>query len=796
MTFKNKAKELFSKFWERKKLRNITLGMLFTYLCVAHNFLWLFGGMPSVSELNNPKLSMASELYDANGQLLGKYFRENRSSVTMDKISPFFIKGLVATEDVRFYEHHGVDWQAVGSVIWYSIKGDKRGGSTITQQLAKNLYKTRKTNKGLLSYVPVVSTVVTKMKEWIVAIRLENNYSKDHILLLYMNTVDFGSNSFGIKAASKTFFNKKPSQLKPEEAAVLVGLLKATTSYSPVLNPKNSKERRNVVLGLMKKHSVITEKQYEKSMRTRIHLDVHVENPTDSPVPYIRTAVANQISDWCSENGYDLYSDGLKIHTSIDMKLQKHAEDAMKQHMKSLQRRFDNQWGTENPWRDVNKVEIPDFIDQAIKGTEVYKKLARKFDDNKDSIEFYLRKEKECELFSHIEHKKEMMDSYDSLAYYKKILRCGFVTMNPNDGLIKTWVGGIDHDFFKLDHIYQSKRQPGSTFKPFVYATALEQGLGPCDTRTDQAIRYEYEEKGEMKVWEPRNSNRVFTGANLTLRRAMAQSINSITAQVTLEVDPKNVVKTAKKCGIESAIEPVPSIGLGTGDVSLIEILKSYAPFVNGGFSITPVLITKITDSKGKVLATFKTEKKQALHPETAWLMSYMFRGTVDEYGGTSQALFEYPGIFKRGNHIGGKTGTSNNYSDGWYMGLTTDLIGGVWVGAEDRSVHFKNSATGEAMRTALPMFGIFLEKVYNDATCSLKPSQFPEYKGKIEREHHCWTRGGIAKDTNLVILDSLDAAIQNQDLDTTSGGSGARMRDGVIRRLLGRDKDSTKIKP
>ncbi len=790
------AQKYFTEFWKRKKLRNISLGILVLYLVVNHNFLWLFGNMPSVNELRNPKLSQASELFDANGQVIGKYYRENRSSVEWHEISPYFINGLVATEDVRFFEHGGIDWKAVASILWYSIKGDKRGASTITQQLAKNLFKTRKTNKGLLSYIPIIRTIVTKSKEWIVATRLEKNYSKDHILLLYMNTVDFGSNAFGIKAASKTFFNKRCLYLEPEEAAVLVGLLKATTTYSPVLHPDKSLERRNVVLGLMKKHQVISESLYKKSLRREIKLNVQFDNPSDSPVPYIRTAVANQLSEWCSENGYDLYADGLKIHTSIDLRLQKHAEAAMHKHMKNLQRRFDNQWGSENPWQDAAKQEIPNFLEQAIKGTPIYKELVNRFGEGSDSIDFYLKKEKECDLFTHNGTKKQLLNSYDSLAYYKKMLRCGFVTMNPNTGEIKSWVGGMDYNFFKLDHVYQSKRQPGSTFKPFVYATAIEQGFGPCDTRIDEAIRYEYEEDGEMKVWEPRNSNRVFTGANVTLRRAMAQSINSITAQLTQEVGPKNVVETAKKCGIESEIKPVPSIGLGTGDVSLIELLKSYAPFMNGGQSITPILVTRIEGPDGKVLATFETKKKQVLNPETSWLMSYMFRGTVDEYGGTSQALFEYPGVFKNQNHIGGKTGTSNNYSDGWYMGLTTDLIGGVWVGAEDRSVHFKNSATGEAMRTALPMFGIFLENVYRDQKCYLKPSKYPEPKEKIERPHTCWTRGGIKKDTSLINIDSsFTPDVEAEVLEDTTNKTPIKEKKGLFGRLR-RDKDSTKVRP
>jgi penicillin-binding protein 1A len=743
--------------------------------------------MPSVNDLKNPKLSMASELYSADGKLIGKYYRENRSSVELASISPYFVKGLVATEDVRFYQHNGIDWKAIASVVWYSIKGDKRGGSTITQQLAKNLFKTRKSNHGLLAYVPILRTAVAKSKEWLVAKRLENNYDKDHILLLYMNTVDFGSNSFGIKAAARTYFDKSPKDLSLSESAVLVGLLKATTTYSPVLHPEKSLERRNVVLSQMRKYQVITDKQYNKALEKPIKLDLHYDNPTDSPVPYIRAAVANQLGEWCSENGYDLYGDGLKIYTTIDMTVQKHAEAAMKQHMNGLQQRFNSHWGSENPWRDTEKQEIPNFLASAIKATPIYKQLVAKFGEGSPEVELELNRPKLMTLFSYQGPKRVEMSSYDSLAYYKKMLRCGFLTLNPTNGEIKSWVGGMDYNTFKLDYVSQTKRQPGSTFKPFVYCTAIEQGLSPCDTRQDKAIRYEYEEDGEDKVWEPRNSNRVFTNSNITLRRAMAQSINSVTAQLTLEVDPKNVVKMAKKLGIESEIKPVPSIGLGTGDVSLIEMLKSYAPFVNGGYSITPILITKIVSRDGKELATFTTKRTQVLDPETAWLMSYMFRGTVDEWGGTSQGLFSWGGIFNNKNHVGGKTGTSNNYSDGWYMGLTSDLIGGVWVGAEDRSVHFKNSATGEALRTALPMFGIFLDKVYRDKNCKIKPSTFPECPEKVEKKHTCWSP---APKVDTLLLDSLAIdTLETLPLDTT-------LEHKERRRLFGgwrKNKDSTK---
>ena len=760
----DKVKSGAKYIWSKKRYRYTIIVVSFLYLTIQHNFLWLVGSMPSVSELKDPDLPVASEIYAADGQLIGKFFRENRSSVELKDINPIFYKGLVATEDARFYEHHGIDWQANLSIFWYMIKGDKRGASTISQQLAKNLFKIRKVNKGLLTYIPGIATVNTKLKEWRVAKRLEDNYSKDEILLLYMNTVDFGSNAFGINTAARTYFNKTPKQLSIDEAAILIGLLKATTTYSPALHPEKSLERRNVVLSLMKKHKVISDDDFKKAMARPIALDFHIENSEDCKVPYVRAAVARELSEWCSENGYDIYSDGLKIYTTIDLRLQKHAEEAVTEHMTTLQRRFDAQWAGQNPWLDGNKQEIPNFLENGIKQTDAYRGLKKKWGENEDTIMYFLRKPHRCAVYTHQGYKTENISSMDSLAHYKKMLRCGFFTMDPRDGHIKTWVGGWNYKITKFDHIVQAKRQPGSTFKPFVYATAFEQGSGPCDTRIDRYVRHEYDENGVHHIWEPKNASRVFSYDTLTLRQAMANSINSIAVQLTLECGPENVAETAKKCGINSPLEPVPSIGLGSNDVSLIELTSSYAPFINGGYKVKPILVTHVVNQKGEEIGRFTVEKERALSEETAWLMSYMLRGTVEENRGTSQALFQYS-IFGR-NQMGGKTGTSSNYSDGWYVGVTSDLIGGTWVGAEDRVIHFKNSATGEAMKTALPVFGLFLQKVYADKKSSIQPTMYPKEPFPIEKAHNC--RVLVPRiDTTVVELDSLK--IEDVIVDSTA---------------------------
>ena len=759
MGFKSRLKNVLLK--KRVKVPLIifsVLVVLATYVVLDAEY--LFGSLPTVEELKHPKLQMASELYDSEGNLIGKYFRENRSPVTIGEVSPYFYKGLIATEDVRFYEHNGVDWESNLAILWYIIKGDKRGGSTITQQLAKNLFKMRKDAKlGVLANVPVLKLIVVKFKEWMTAYDLEETYSKEEILLLYINTVDFGSHAFGIKAAAKTFFDKAPLELSISESAILIGLLKATTYYSPILHPDHALGRRSVVLSQMVKNNVITQSEADEAMTHDIELHFHVENQMEGNGLYFRSAVAHELSDWCQKNDYDIYTDGLKIYTTLNSKLQVHAEEAVKIHMSKLQEKFYRHWEGENPWIDSYKKEVPDFLEKSIKGTEVYRVLKKRFPDSPDSISYYLNVPHNVQLFTWNGLIDTTFSSMDSLAYYKKLLHCGFVSINPQNGHVLTWVGGIDFINFQYDHVYQSKRQPGSTFKPFIYAAAIDKGASPCDFRVDEYVHHEYIEDGEKKTWDPRNSDREFSGDTVTLRYGMARSINSIAAQLTIEVTPDTVAAYANRCGIKSFLKPVPSVGLGSNDVTLIELASSYAPFINGGKSHTPLLITRIEDQDGNVLANFESETAQALSPETAWLMSYMLRGTVEEYKGTSQALFNYDGLFGS-NNIGGKTGTSSNFSDGWYVGITNELIGASWVGAEDRCVHFKTSETGEGMRTALPIFGRFMEMVFADEESGLKKTRFPKEPFTIDKAHDCRTKVVFPVDT--LLLDSLETAVMD----------------------------------
>lgn len=749
-----------SKPMNKWKKRAIIMGgiFLFLYLLVEHNFLGLIGAVPGLAELKNPPMSVASEVYTEDGKLLCRFYKENRLQTDWEEIPDIFKKGLVTVEDIRFFEHSGIDWQANFSIFWYMIKGDRRGASTITQQLAKNLFDMRKSkNQGLLAKLPGFRMFLIKLREWITAVKLENVYSKEEILHLYINTVDYGGNHFGLKTAARAFFDKSPDSLSVEECAVLIGVLKAPTTYNPILHPDACQKRRNVVLQLMMEHNLISSEYFERVKLEPVIAKAHIEDIEIGSAVYFRLAVEKYLNDWCVANGYDLYSDGLKIYTTLDSKLQVHAEEAVKEHLSKLQKTFFRHWGSENPWMDSKKVEIPNFLEDAIKITPAYKALRAKFKNQPDSIEFHLHQPKRMKVFTWNGDRDTTFSSYDSLKYYKMILQAGFITMDPHTGYVKTWVGSNDYRYFRYDHINQSKRQPGSTFKPFVYCTALEKGMHPCDTRVDKYFVHHYVEEGEEKTWNPRNADRVYTDDVMTLRFAMGRSINSIAAQLTIELTPDTVVKYAHKLGIESDLKPVPSVGLGSNVVSLYEMISSYTAFMNEGKRNTPILVKEIRDKNNETIATFEPLQEQVISPETAWFMTYMLRGTLEEPKGTSQALFQHGDVFYR-NHLGGKTGTSSNHADGWYMGVTKDLIGGVWVGADDQTIHFRTSALGEGMKTALPVWGYFLQRVYADKESGIVKSYFNKPPKGLD-EPYCPTilrviPDSSAVDSNVVVED------------------------------------------
>jgi len=717
----------------------IAIYAIIIFLCAIEiNFLGLFGYSPTANDIKAPTLNIASELYTADGKLIGRYFRENRSPVVYDSISKNIVNALVATEDIRFFKHHGVDFFALASSIVATAQGDKRGGSTITQQLAKNLFRTRyNQSTGLLGKVPGLRMAIIKIKEWFTAIKLERRYSKEDILTMYLNTVSFGNNTYGIKTAAKRYFDQNTNDVTAPQAALLIGMLKATTLYNPVRNPERSTDRRNVVLSQMQKAGYISLDELKLHAKAPLLLSLGNVDKAGKEDSYLRGAAERFIEKWCEENGYDLYEDGLKIYTTIDSKLQLYAEEAAYEQIARLQDRLENAWGNELPWRDSKGAIIENFLENLAKKLPIYALLEKKFRGDQDSIQFYLNQPKKMKVFTWEGMKEVEYSTFDSLAHYAKLMNTGMMAMDPYTSEIKVWVGGINHQYYKYDHVNQSKRQAGSTFKPFAYLTALEQGMSPCDKFPDKAVRIEYIEKGEQKVWEPKNADWNFTGINMSLRWAMGRSVNSVTAQVTEKVGWDNVVKTAYKCGITSHLESVPSVSLGSNDVTVYEMVSAYATFLNKGNHADPILVKKVTDQNGKVLMEFKPKTKRVLSEEIAWLMTYMLRGTMEEPGGTSQALWEWD-LWKNGNQIGGKTGTSSDYVDGWYMGITKDLVTGVWVGNDERSIHFRNSATGEGSRTALPIFAKFMEKLYHDPNSGYTYGPLPEATTPITTKYNC----------------------------------------------------------
>lgn len=759
---------------------------VFFIFTIENNFLWLTGEMPSVGELQNPKLSQSSEIYSSDGVLLGKFFQENRTPVkNFQELSPYLVKALIATEDARFYEHSGIDYRAMFGVAVGILKGGERGGgSTITQQLAKNLFKTRKkegiAKKGLLGVIPGVKTLVIKTKEWLTAIKLERYYTKDEIILWYLNTVDFGSNSYGIKVASKRYFNTSPDSLNVQEAAVLIGMQKATTTYNPIryrnkpLDENKSWKRRNVVLSQMVKYGFLKQAQYDSLATLPIVLKEHEESPYDGTGNYFKVAVAKYLNEWAAKNEIelDLYRDGLKIITTIDSRLQTYAEDAVSEGMRNIQKTFDGHWSGKNPWVDEKGTEIPGFIDTVAKRTEFYKSLVKRFPTNQDSVWYYMKKVKrKMWVYSRNTGGEEQMEMtpYDSIQYYKKFLQAGMMTMDPFTGHIKAWVGGLDFKYFKYDHVKQGKRQPGSTFKPFVYTAAIDgpKDLSPCYTMKDEPFEIEVEEKGEMKLWRPNNADGRFSYQTMPIKRALAKSINSITARLTDEVGADTVMYYAKQMGIESPLRPVASIGLGSFDVSLYEMVGAYSAFVNEGIHAEPLLVSEIQDQNGNVIQQFDPQIKRVIKKESAQLLLNMLQGTIYE-GGTGSSLLWGDGakLLPEKNRyapaFAGKTGTTSNHSDGWFMGMTTNLVTGVWVGGDDRSIHFRTGAYGEGSKTAMPLYRRFMLKVKADPDLKqYHPVPFEKLdQKKFSKQFNCtgnwWGESRAANDSTAVSTDSL----------------------------------------
>ena len=723
-------------------ITTIVLFLLYLFI-VDINFLWLFGKSPGMRSISNPEQSVASVIYTADGEVLGKYFRENRTPVTYEEISPKLIRTLISTEDERFYQHFGIDFKGIFAALKDMTRGRSRGASTITQQLVKNMYKTRNQySTGLFGYIPGVKLIISKTKEWTTAVKIEMFFSKKEILTKYLNTVDFGSNAYGIHTAAKTFFNTTPAKLNYEQSATLVGLLKATTSYSPIAHPQRSMVRRNVVLDNLAKLKVINRAECDSLKEIPIRLNYSIEQSYDGDALHFRAYLEKYLQKWEEENGYDIYSDGLKIYVTIDSRMQKYAEEALHKQMRSLQRKFDDHWRGQNPWQDENHKEIPNFVEDIAHRTKAYASLVAKYKkDYPDSITYYLNKPHKVKVFDYDRGEKEMtMSIMDSIRYMNRFMHSSFVAMEPETGNVKAWVGDIDFKFWQYDKVAQSKRQPGSTFKLFDYTAAFLQGMSPCDMMTDKPVSWNYKEGGGDKTWTPRNANGYSIGYAVSLKNAFAQSINTIAVQVAQQVGIPEIIKCAYLLGIRTPLEDKPSTCLGSSDVSLLELVNSYATVINEGMYHDPLFITRIEDKDGTVVYEKKTEQKRVIPYEVSWLMTEMLKGGMTEPGGTSRALWSWD-LFHYNTDFGGKTGTSSNHSDAWFVGVSPKLVGGAWVGGEQRCVHFRTGELGQGSRTALPIFGMFMEKVLKDPKLTQYRGKFPtKPKEPISRNYTCVT--------------------------------------------------------
>lgn len=688
--------------------------------------------LPSFDELENPRSNLAAEIISADQVILGKYFFQNRTNIHYYELSPVLLNALKATEDIRFDSHSGVDLRGLVRVILRA--GSAGGGSTITQQLAKKLFHEVPDSK--------FKRIIQKLQEWIISVRLERRYTKEEIIAMYLNIVDFSSNAYGIKSAAQTYFAKTPAQLNIQEAALLVGMLKAPTRYNPVRNNKNSIERRNVVLSQMMKYDFLKKNEFDSIKAIPIKLKYQVEDHNYGLATYFREELKGEMLQWCKEHinnstglPYNLYTDGLRIFTSINSKMQRYAEEAMGEHLKVLQKKFNDHWKNQDPW-DGHK----EILTDAMKHTERY--IAMKANKASDKeIEKAFNKKEKMTVFSWRGDIDTLLSPMDSIRYFKKILQCGFMSMEPKTGLVRAWVGGTDYKYFKYDHVKEGKRQVGSTFKPFLYTLAMQEGYSPCYKIPNVRVTFDLP-SGEQ--WSPENSDASY-GGMLTLKQGLAESVNCISAYLMKQFGPQAMIEIVRKMGITSPIIPVPAICLGTPDVSVFEMVGAYSSFANKGVWTQPIYLTRIEDKNGNVLQDFVPRKVEAISEETAFLMLKLMEGVV-QFGTGARLRGEY----KIPYAIAGKTGTTQNQSDGWFMGITPDLVSGCWVGCEDRIVHFRTLELGQGARTAMPIWALYMKKIYGDNSLNISRGNFvaPDEPLNVELDCGKYTQPGEEKST------------------------------------------------
>ncbi|MBP6758794.1 MAG: transglycosylase domain-containing protein [Flavobacterium sp.] len=743
------------KFW---KVFFYGLGGIMVFFLFAS---WgLFGSMPSFEDLENPDSNLATEIISSDGVILGKYFEKNRSQLKYSDLPKNLVDALVATEDERFYEHSGIDGR--GTLRAIASLGTSGGASTLTQQLAKQLFHGEGSK-----FLPF--RIVQKIKEWIIAIRLERQYTKNEIIAMYCNVYDFGNYSVGVSSAAQTYFSKAPKDLTIDESAILVGMFKNSGLYNPVKNPQGVKNRRNVVLSQMEKGHIITKDQKEKLQALPITLHFKLESHREGTATYFREYLRDYMKKWAETNkkadgsDYDIYKDGLKIYTTIDSRMQLHAEEAVEKHMANLQEQFfieakDNK---NAPFVNISEAETQRILKQAMKASYRWTVMTDLEKSEEEIIASFSKKTK-MKVFTWKGERDTIMTPLDSIRYYKHFLQSGLMAMEPQTGNIKAWVGGINYKYFQYDHVGQGARQVGSTFKPFVYATAIEQlGMSPCDTIVDGPFMIHKGRHNVTEDWEPRNSDNRYRGM-VTLKQGLANSINTISAKLIDKTGPEAVVELTHKLGVKSDIPAQPSIALGAVDITVEDMVAAYGTFANQGVYVKPQFITRIEDKSGVVIYEPIPESHDVLNKDIAFAVIKLLEGVTEggsgarlrtQGGGSGDTRWTgYPYMFT--NPIAGKTGTTQNQSDGWFMGMVPNLVTGVWVGCEDRSARFKSLTYGQGATAALPVWAYFMKLCYADENLKVSKEDFdrpPNLSIKVD----CYTRPAVVKDTTAVEQDT-----------------------------------------
>jgi penicillin-binding protein 1A len=743
------------KFW---KVFFYGLGGVLVFFLFAS---WgLFGSMPSFEDLENPDSNLATEIISSDGVILGKYFEKNRSQLKYSDLPKNLVDALIATEDERFYEHSGIDGR--GTLRAIASMGTSGGASTLTQQLAKQLFHGEGSK-----FLPF--RIVQKIKEWIIAIRLERQYTKNEIIAMYCNVYDFGNYSVGVSSAAQTYFSKAPKDLTIDESAILVGMFKNSGLYNPVKNPQGVKNRRNVVLSQMEKGGIITEDQKQKLQALPITLKFKLESHREGTATYFREYLRDYMKKWVEENkkpdgsDYNIYKDGLKIYTTIDSRMQSYAEEAVEKHMANMQEQFFIEAKTNKnaPFVNISEAETDRILKQAMKSSYRWTVLEEQEKSEEEIIASFSVKTK-MKVFTWKGEKDTIMTPLDSIRYYKHFLQSGLMAMEPQTGNIKAWVGGINYKYFQYDHVGQGARQVGSTFKPFVYATAIEQlGMSPCDTIIDGPFIIRKGRHHVTEDWEPRNSNNQYRGM-VTLKQGLANSINTISAKLIDKTGPEAVVELTHKLGVKSEIPAQPSIALGAVDITVEDMVAAYGTFANQGVYVKPQFITRIEDKSGVVIYEPIPESHDVLNKDIAFAVIKLLQGVTEtgsgvrlrtQGGGSGDNRWTgYPYMFT--NPIAGKTGTTQNQSDGWFMGMVPNLVTGVWVGCEDRSARFKSLTYGQGATAALPVWGYFMKLCYEDETLKVSKEDFdrpPNLSIKVD----CYTRPAVVKDSTAVEQDT-----------------------------------------